>query len=357
MLYADTLILTGFNVSRSYDDVPPRMICRFEIGLVYLESYLIIHESLERIVEDGKRGKEAFLLLFHNVSLLVPVLWETEIPQPLPIAPSPVPPLDDPYLIVRQGHTPATIDTESEPKEAPSKTEEFEASEPSNTRITSPYSTTPSDSTTPLSLNHPLAQTSPTSTRVSYYFSTARMTVRTQLTLSLGMSARIAKGTSELVKDTKDESLDSDTKRKGLEEEGPSSEDEGPGLEKEEEAAPNVQQQAVLVMDTTVEQQRVEETLTPRPWVRATKVDPVDGTIYIDILVNVPLVRVPVQTPPSPEWSSSSLPVSPSSPAVPTLVASPETTLTTTIAVEHHDAVRASGGDKPCYHFGARGES
>ncbi|GJZ72839.1 hypothetical protein Tco_0636985 [Tanacetum coccineum] len=44
---------------------------------------------------------------------------ETEIPQPLPIASSPVPPSDDPYLIVGQAHTPAAVDIESEPEEAP----------------------------------------------------------------------------------------------------------------------------------------------------------------------------------------------------------------------------------------------
>ncbi|GKD43030.1 hypothetical protein Tco_1267675 [Tanacetum coccineum] len=136
---------------------------------------------------------------------------ETEIPQPLPTVSSPVPPLDDPYLIVGQAHTPATIDTESEPEEAPLETrefqplaarttppssyhtpisldltlvspltnEEFEASEPSDTRITSSHSTASSDSTTPLSPDHPLTQTSPTSTRVSYYRSTACMAVRT----------------------------------------------------------------------------------------------------------------------------------------------------------------------------------
>ncbi|GJX08376.1 hypothetical protein Tco_0196308 [Tanacetum coccineum] len=52
-------------------------------------------------------------------------LRETEIPQPLPSAPSLAPPSDDPYLIVRQTHTPTTIDIESEPEEAPSKTWEF----------------------------------------------------------------------------------------------------------------------------------------------------------------------------------------------------------------------------------------
>ncbi|GKG16698.1 hypothetical protein Tco_0361655, partial [Tanacetum coccineum] len=121
---------------------------------------------------------------------------ETEIPQPLPIAPSPVPPSDDPYLIVGQAHTPATIDTKSEPEEAPSETgefqplaagtappssdhtpisfnstpvsplidEEFEAFEPSDTRITSPHFTALSDSTTPLSSGHLLTQKTPAPT-------------------------------------------------------------------------------------------------------------------------------------------------------------------------------------------------
>ncbi|GJV90302.1 hypothetical protein Tco_1538115 [Tanacetum coccineum] len=50
---------------------------------------------------------------------------EIEIPQPLLIASSLVPPLDDLYLIFGQAHTPASMDTESEPEEAPSETEEL----------------------------------------------------------------------------------------------------------------------------------------------------------------------------------------------------------------------------------------
>ncbi|GKD10435.1 hypothetical protein Tco_1190120, partial [Tanacetum coccineum] len=145
------------------------------------------------------------------------------------------------------------------------------------------------------------------------------------------------RGTSELVEDTEDESSDLNTKRggPGSEDEGLGSEDEGLGLEDEgpgseeedEEAAPEGQQQAVSVVDTAVdeplglgyralrrcelaleegsvpstfkirqssrfmsEQQRVEEV----PAI-------VDGTVYTDISVEVLLVRVPVQTPPSPE--------------------------------------------------------
>ncbi|GKC99765.1 hypothetical protein Tco_1170040 [Tanacetum coccineum] len=78
----------------------------------------------------------------------------------------PIPLSDNPYRVVRQSHladtnikqayTPATIDTESDPEEAPSKTEEFVASEPSKTRIASSRSSALLDSTAPLSLDHPL---------------------------------------------------------------------------------------------------------------------------------------------------------------------------------------------------------
>nr|GFC46598.1 hypothetical protein [Tanacetum cinerariifolium]GFC46642.1 hypothetical protein [Tanacetum cinerariifolium] len=85
------------------------------------------------------------------------------------------------------------------------------------------------------------------------------------------------------------------------------------------------------------ELQRVEETPAPRPPIHATWVDPIDGIVYTDIPICVPLVRVPIQTPRSPEWSPGSLPVSPSSPVVPTLIASPATTPIATIAVDEDE--------------------
>ncbi|GKC10042.1 hypothetical protein Tco_1001652 [Tanacetum coccineum] len=119
------------------------------------------------------------------------------------------------------------------------------------------------------------------------------MAMRTQPTLSPGMSARIAEaaalslssfrkryrssyetpspsssltlpvrkryqGTSELSKDTEGESSEPDFKREGSEDESSDSdnewesyEDEGPGMKKEEEAGPEGQQ-AVLVVDTAM---------------------------------------------------------------------------------------------------------
>ncbi|GKA23111.1 hypothetical protein Tco_0709073, partial [Tanacetum coccineum] len=173
--------------------------------------------------------------------------------------------------------------TESEPEEAPSKIEEFlplvsrapfideefKASKPLDTRITSSHSTAPSDSTTLLSPGHPLTQTAPAPTlfRPLYYRRTARMAVHTQPAMSPGLLARIpspslsltlpirkrCRGTSELVEDTKDESSDSDTEGEGSEDEGPGSEDEGPDSEEEEEAAPEGQQQTVPVVDTVAD--------------------------------------------------------------------------------------------------------
>ncbi|GJX56024.1 hypothetical protein Tco_0285921 [Tanacetum coccineum] len=205
---------------------------------------------------------------------------------------------DDLHLIVGQAYTHATVDTESEPEEAPSEAEEFEASNPSNTRITSSHSSASSYSTTPLLPDYTITQTSPTPTltQVSFHHRTARMAVHTQPTLSLGMSARIEEaaalspssfckryrsyyeipspslsltlpirkryqGTLELVKDTEDESSDLGTEREGSKDEGHGLEDEGPGLEdecpgleeEEEEATPEGPHQAVLAEDTVVD--------------------------------------------------------------------------------------------------------
>ncbi|GJY78359.1 hypothetical protein Tco_0484160 [Tanacetum coccineum] len=122
--------------------------------------------------------RQAYLVDTDTESRPLEHLREIEIPQPLLVVPSPIPSSDDLYLTVGQAHTPATKDTESEPEEAPSEIEEFlplvsrapltdeefEASKPSDTRTTSSHSPTSSESTAPLSPDHPLTQTSPTLT-------------------------------------------------------------------------------------------------------------------------------------------------------------------------------------------------
>nr|GEX30291.1 hypothetical protein [Tanacetum cinerariifolium] len=292
----------------------------------------------------------------------------------------PVPLPDDPYVAVRQAQLVDT-DTELYPKEAPSEVEElqsvgsrvplmgeeFEAFEPIGTRTNSSHSSASLDSTTRLSPDHPLTHVSPTPipNRASFHCKTARMAVRTQPTLSPGMSARIAetvtlspssfrkryrsyyetstpsssltllvqkryRGTSKLILDTdtegdklgeedtegdeEDESLDVNCDRERLDDEDHGLKGEGLGLEEEE-----------AVLEDRVSTFR-QPTLT-------TWVDPEDGRVYTDIPVYV-LPAAPVQTPPSPKWSSDSLPISPSSPIVPSPIASPVANSTATISVD-----------------------
>nr|GEX29453.1 transposase (putative), gypsy type [Tanacetum cinerariifolium] len=128
-------------------------------------------------------------------------------------------------------------------------------------------------------------------------------------------------GTSELILDTEteDESSNSDA-------EGQGSEDEGPSLDDE----------AVLVVNTTVDEPLCLGYGALRCHVlelgEGSVSNPEDGRVYTDILTYPPVA--PVQTPPSPEWSSGSFLVSPSSLVVPSPIASPVTTPATTISVD-----------------------
>ncbi|GJX49743.1 hypothetical protein Tco_0276588 [Tanacetum coccineum] len=139
--------------------------------------------------------------------------------------------------------------------------------------------------------------------------------------------------------DGEDKSLDADDEREG----------EGLGLEEEEEVVPEGQQEAVPAVDTAIgeplglgyvvlrccelaveedrvpstfkvgqssrsilEQQGADRVSAHRQPTLTTLIDPEDGRVYTDIPVYVPLAA-PVQTPPSPNWLSGSLPISPSS--------------------------------------------
>ncbi|GJY55527.1 hypothetical protein Tco_0454642 [Tanacetum coccineum] len=267
--------------------------------------------------------RQAHLVYTDTESGPVEDLRETEVPRLLLVVPSPVPSLDDIHLIVGHGHTPATVDTESEPEEDPSETEEFEDSESSDTRITSSHSSASSDSTAPLSLDHPFTHTSPTPTptRVSFHRRTARM----------------ARYRSSYETPSPSSSPTLPIRKRYQEDEGHGSEDEGRGSKDEEEAAPAGRQQVVPVKDEVFrslpEHEGAERVSAFRQPIIVTWVNPEDGIVYINILTYVPPVA-PVQTPPSPEWSSGPLPVSPSSPAVPTLVASLVVTLAATITVD-----------------------
>ncbi|GKD07229.1 hypothetical protein Tco_1186914, partial [Tanacetum coccineum] len=156
----------------------------------------------------------------------------------------------------------------------------------------------------------------------------------------------------------------------GLDDEVHSLEDAGLGSEEEEdEAVPEYQQQAVPTADTAmgeplglvyralrryelaVEEDQVLSTFEVGQSSRSmpkhkgaervsafrqptliTWVDPEDGRVYTDIPAYAP-PAAPVQTPPSLEWSSGSLPISPSS-VVPSPIASLVATPTATISVD-----------------------
>ncbi|GJZ69656.1 hypothetical protein Tco_0633206 [Tanacetum coccineum] len=106
--------------------------------------------------------------------------------------------------------------------------------------------------------------------------------------------------------DLDDETHGRDDEGRGIDDEGHSVESDGLGL-KEEEAIPGGQRQEAPVVGTTM----ILE----------------DGMIYIDIH-DYPPPAPPVQTPPSPEWTSDSLLISPSHSDVPSPILSPMIPLT-----------------------------
>ncbi|GJR79197.1 APOBEC/CMP deaminase [Tanacetum coccineum] len=245
-------------------------------------------------------------------------------------------------------------------------TEESEDSDMSGARSMS------SDSTTPLSPDHPLTRTSPTTTptHASFHRRTARMTVHAQPVMSPGYSARVAKamalsdlalrkryrssyetsssssspalpvqkryqGTSELILDTdseEDEIGEEDTDEDeghGLDDEDHSMESDGLGLEGEEEAITEAEEDQVYSTfkigqgsGSVLELERPERVSALRQPTLTTWIDPKDGIAYIDIPAYPPPAP-PAQTSPSPEWSSGSLPVSPAPFVVPLPLSSP----------------------------------
>ncbi|GKE82088.1 hypothetical protein Tco_1552088, partial [Tanacetum coccineum] len=99
------------------------------------------------------------------------------------------------------------------------------------------------------------------------------------------------------------ESRGLDDESRGLDDEGHNVESDGLGLREEEEVVPDGQQRAVPVVRTA------------------------DGMVYIDVPAYPPPAPH-VQTPPSLEWSSGSLPISPTPSIVPSPISSPMIPLT-----------------------------
>ncbi|GJW28240.1 hypothetical protein Tco_0045115 [Tanacetum coccineum] len=222
--------------------------------------------------------------------------------------------------------------------------EELEGSDTSGARSMS------SDSTTPLSPNHPLTHTTPT--LVPVLRRTARMVVRVPPAMSPGLSASIAevaamsnsafrRGDEEEDEEI-EESLDSNSVSEDAEDEGhttkdedPTAGDEGLGAGDEglgmgvkslslgrDEVVPEGQQRASPVVETAVESERPEIVSALRHPTLTTWMDPEDGIVYIDVRVYPPPAP-PSLIPPSLEWSSGSLPISPAPSIVPSPISSP----------------------------------
>ncbi|GJU88835.1 retrovirus-related pol polyprotein from transposon TNT 1-94 [Tanacetum coccineum] len=132
-----------------------------------------------------------------------------------------------------------------------------------------------------------------------------------------------------------DESHGMDDESHGIDDEGHSVESDGLGLEGEEEAVPGGQYQAAPVVGIAVSTplglgygalRRRELALEEDDVYSTFEVgqDLEDGMVYIDVPAYLS-PATPIQTPPSPEWTSGSLPISPSPSVVPSPVSSPLT--------------------------------
>ncbi|GKE92465.1 hypothetical protein Tco_1573560 [Tanacetum coccineum] len=140
------------------------------------------------------------------------------------------------------------------------------------------------------------------------------------------------------------ESRDSDDESRGLDDEGHSVESDGLGLGEEKEAGLEGQQQAASIVGTAMsapfglgsgalrrrelalEEDHVYHVRLRHPTL-TTWTDLEDGMVYIDVPAYPPPAPL-VQTPPSPEWTSGSLPISPSPSVVPSPISSPMIPLT-----------------------------
>ncbi|GJR78676.1 hypothetical protein Tco_0149461 [Tanacetum coccineum] len=197
---------------------------------------------------------------------------------------------------------------------------------------------------------------------------TACMVVRVQPTMSPGCSARIAevaamsdvafhkrfrspyeslpspshtlpvwkryRGTSKLVLSTdseanelgdEEDSLDSDSGSEGAEDEGPTAGMRIPLVAEGDQRYSTFE--VGQGSGSAPEPVRSERVSAFRQPTLTTWTDPEDGTIYIDV-PTYPPPAPPVQTPPSPDWTLGSLPISPPHSDVPSHVSSPLISLT-----------------------------
>ncbi|GJZ25652.1 hypothetical protein Tco_0569905 [Tanacetum coccineum] len=241
---------------------------------------------------------------------------------------SAVPLPDDPYVAVRQTQLVDT-DTESDPEEAPSEVEELQSVGSRDCTYGRAYSADLSPGKSAR-----IAET--TALSPSSFCKRYRSSYETSSSSSLNLPGRKRyRGTTELILD-----IDSEGDELGEED---TEEDASLDADDEREKASSLEEeeadQAVLVVETAVSEslrlgygalRRHKLAVEEDQPTLVTWVDPEDDRVYTDVPAYVP-PAAPVQTPPSPEWSLSSLPVSPSSPVVTSPTASPVATPTATI--------------------------
>nr|GEU50826.1 hypothetical protein [Tanacetum cinerariifolium] len=258
----------------------------------------------------------------------------------------------DPYEAIRQAYLVRT-DTESEPFEGEAETPE------------SPHTVAPPTCVT----TYMAVRVSPTmshglSVSISEVTAMSDLVFRKRFRSSYDSSPsptypvrKRYRGTSELILDTDseedeevEESSDSNSKSKDAEDEGPTAEDEDPAVGDEglimedegpsvvverldlggEEAIHEGQQRAAPVVETTMSQssrfipesERLKRVSALRQPTLTTWIDLKDGIAYIDVPAYHP-PALPVQTPPSLKWSSSSILVSLTPSIVPSPISSP----------------------------------
>ncbi|GKD16646.1 hypothetical protein Tco_1205804 [Tanacetum coccineum] len=204
----------------------------------------------------------------------------------------PVPLSKDPFEAIRQAYLVGT-DTESEPIEAPE----------SPHTVASPTSLP--DSTPPTCHDRAYSCACPTD----------------DVTEPLCLYGRVEDDEEE--DEEMEESLDFDSVSGGVEDEGPTTEDEDPARGIRVLLSRTRAQSSGFIPES----ERPEIVSALRQPTHTTWMNPEDGIVYIDV-PTYPPPTPPAQTPPSLEWSSGSLPISPEPSIVPSSISSPMIPLT-----------------------------
>ncbi|GJU70382.1 hypothetical protein Tco_1256641 [Tanacetum coccineum] len=316
----------------------------------------------------------------------------------------PVPLPEDPYKAIRQAYLDGT-DTKSEPFEDPTDTETPESPLAIAPPILPSKSTPPVlvpilRRTACMAVRVPHAMSSGLSASMAEVAAMSESALCKRFRSSCESSPSVSppdlpfrkryRGTSKLVEDSEEdddeedeeieESMDSDSMSEDAKDKGPTAEDrillrrtrvllddeshgiddeghnvesDGLGLEEEGETYPGVSNRQLRLWGRPTFEvgqgsgsapvsERPERVSAFRQPILTTWTDPEDGMIYIDI-PDYPPPAPPVQTPPLPEYTSGSLPVSPSHSDVPSPVSLPIIPLTVPSPVATPAAVETEG--------------